>query len=195
MSADECCLGLRGRIRELESRASLLERQNAQLASMFLASCNLHELAEPERLLVLLKDTIVNLLGSERFGIYLGRRDGERLTLVAHEGLEGEGPMPRAGLVAKALDERRAIVATDEELRAGAPVVCVPLVAREIELGAIVIHGLLPHKGAIERHDRELIDLLAALAGPAILAAHMREQDECVRSALERLAEMPEAEV
>ncbi len=161
---------LRDRIATLERTADRVARENRHLTNMYVASYSLHETLDFERVLLLLKELIINMIGSEHFGIYLVSEHGDELELLAHEGFEPseEKRARSAGPIARALDERTPIFATDAERDCGAPLVSIPLVAHGAAFGVIALYRLLDHKRELEPEDRELIEVLAERASSAL---------------------------
>ena len=173
--------------REFANRYVRIERQNGHLASLYVASYNLHATLDFEQIVQQVREIVINLIGSESFGIYLADADGQELALLAHEGLDDDSPrlLKREGAVGVALDTRQSVFATEAQLREGAPLVTIPLVVDDSELGAIVIYHLLDHKHGIEAIDRELIDLLAGQAATAVYASRLYAESERKRVTLQ----------
>ena len=173
--------------RDFANRYVRIERQNGHLASLYVASYNLHVTLDFEQIVQHVKEIVINLIGSEQFGVYLSDAEGQEFALLAHEGLEDgcARVIRREHMVAQALDSHRAVFATPEEIERGAPMVCIPLVVDDSELGVIVIHQLLEHKHDLEPLDRELVDLLAGQAATALYASRIYAESERKRVTLQ----------
>jgi nitrate/nitrite-specific signal transduction histidine kinase len=172
--------------REFAERYVRIERQNGHLASLYVASYNLHATLDFEQILQHIREIVINLIGSEQFGVFL-LAESDELVLLAHEGLDDPARriLRREGLVAQALAEQKALFADAAARVAGAPLVCIPLVVDETELGAIVVYELLDHKHGLEALDREIIDLLAGQAATALYAARLYAESERKRVTLQ----------
>ena len=62
---------LRERIAVLERTADRIRRENRHLTNMYVTSYSLHQTLDFQRVLDLVKELGINLIGSEHFGIYL----------------------------------------------------------------------------------------------------------------------------
>lgn len=187
-AAPSCSRTLLERIRQLEAAVERLEHENLHFASMLVASTSLHTTLELDKVLQYVKETLINLIGSEQFGIYLAGDDGREFTLVAHEGLDGwDTSLRREGVIGRAMEGRVPMFASDAELRSGAPLVCIPLTAHDIELGVIAMYRLVDHKHALLPRDYEVIELLAREASGALhIARFYAEHSASVEPALRR---------
>lgn len=162
---------------EFEDRYLEIEKQNGNLASLYVATYNLHSTLDFTELLKLLREIVVNLLGSESFGVYArSARHDTQLELLAGEGIDlvAQRTLHTDGLVGEALTSRHVVFA--KEHVNGQPLACVPLHLGDEILGAIVIYGLLSHKVRFEPTDHELLELLATQAAIAFYAARLHAQ-------------------
>jgi nitrate/nitrite-specific signal transduction histidine kinase len=173
--------------REFAERYVRIERQNGNLASLYVASYNLHTTLDFEQIVQHVREIVINLIGSEQFGVFLADGEGKEFALLAHEGLEDGAPrlLKREGVIGRALDTRQSVFVSESEHRAGAPLVSIPLVVDDSELGVIVIYRLLDHKNGLESLDRELIDLLAGQAATAVYASRLYAESERKRVTLQ----------
>jgi GAF domain-containing protein len=158
-----------------------VERQNQNLASLYVASYRLHGTVDRGELMLGLQEIASNLIGSEEMGVFEVSEDGKRLSLAAFLGLDPERyrelPADR-GLIGHALRSGQTYVAGigpgvvraqgEENLTA-----CIPLMLAERPLGVIAIFRLLSHKPKIEDLDRELFELLAAQASVALYCTRL----------------------
>jgi nitrate/nitrite-specific signal transduction histidine kinase len=162
-------------VRELQQMLQTSERQNAQLTNLYVATFQLHASLELPHVQAAICEIAINLLGAEQYALLV--RDEERQiveAVVQSPGLElplahgrylGGDALVDAGLV-------------DGVLRLGpAPgssvVAAVPLTVQGSVLGMLVIQRLLPQKAGLAAEDRELLDVMAAHAASALLAAKM----------------------
>jgi hypothetical protein len=159
MSAHESSNALELRIAELES-------DNDRLASLYVASHQLHGTLERAHVLTAIQEIVVNLIGSENFGVFeLG---AESLSLVCSVGLEERD----AAVVRAGVQRIRSSIESGELLlrpaTAGDWVACVPLKVDGHVTGVIAICRLLSHKSELERLDFDLFELLATQAASAL---------------------------
>jgi len=160
---------------------AIVETQNNHLASLYTATYSLHGTLDREELLCVIQEIVLNLIGSEEFGIFELDRDGA-LQLVASTGLEGasyENLSPEDGIIGHTVrtgsqylpgqDATEIVPASYEsELTA-----CVPLRVGDQTTGAIAVFRLLAQKRGLEPVDYELFDLLGNQAAVALYAASL----------------------
>jgi len=161
---------------EMDQLLARTERQAAQLANLYVATYQLHASLDPEDVCAAIADIAVNLLGAERFWLLVAAEDGE-LAVTPQSSLT---PSPY-------LDERGGYRPGDPlvdgcvaALQIGfgpAPgsqaVAVVPFAAQGQLVGLLIIDAFLRHKHGVTGEDRELLDLLAAHAASALLAARV----------------------
>jgi hypothetical protein len=166
--------------REFADRYLRIEKQNGNLASLYVATYTLHATLKLETVVDCVREIVINLIGSEMFGVYVVNDDLTALTLLAHEGLEDPAhrTLPKSGIVEQALQTGRAIVVDTPEANGAGPIACAPLVIHDKILGVIAIYRLLDHKDGFEAIDRELLDMLAGHAATAIYSARLHGQAE-----------------
>ena len=177
--------------RQFADRYVRLERQNSDLISMYVATYRLHSTLDFGEVVRTVKEIIVNLVGSEVFGIYLADEAGPRLTLIAHEGMDktpiteirhGDGVLGTAaatGTLWVAPPE------TDLKSDLGHPIAAIPLKVDQRVIGLIVIFRLLAQKEAFDAVDYELFELLGGHAATALYVANLYAVSERKRSTLE----------
>lgn len=139
---------LRNQLERVAGDLAVIETQHAALTSLFVAAHQLHETVKREAVLSRLEEIIVNLVGSEEFGVY-ERTAGDELRRITQVGLRDDA------------DPRHA-----DDLAA-----CISLEIDGSIIGYIAIYRLLPHKPALEPADLELFDLLKTHAAAALLAS------------------------
>jgi hypothetical protein len=187
------------RLRVLEARVDHLEAENRDLrehldaatsqggqsarddllANLYVANFQLHRTLELDAVLASIREILINLVGAERFVLYLLDPDGKHLFPVADESSRptgsrrtpvGEGIM---GVVAKT-----GIPYFDSDGRNGDfhnPLACVPMKVDGQIIGVIQVHCLFVQKTALTPQDHELFGLLAETAGTALVAATLRQ--------------------
>jgi regulator of replication initiation timing len=160
-------------------RFSELEINNANLANLYVASYQLHGTLDREAVLNAIQEIVVNLVGSEEFGVF--ERSGGALTLACSVGL-GEDAIARS----RDLDARIWNAALEGQVfirdaeSAEGPVACLPLKLDDQVTGLIAIFSLLPHKPGLEPLDHELFDLLATHAATALYCTSLYERNVAV---------------
>jgi GAF domain-containing protein len=158
---------------ELQQLLQTTEAHAAQLTSLYVATYQLHASLELDDVRRAIAEIAINLLGAKRYALLVRDPDSGVIEIAARS--EGLSP-PFAG---ERYDGGDAMV--DAGLRDGVmrmgpmdgsrALVTVPLAARGEVLGTLVIVTLLPQKGGIMVEDRELLDVIAAHAASALLAA------------------------
>ncbi len=152
-----------------------VEQQNSNLANLYVASTRLHSTIDREEVLSVIIDIIEFLVGCEQVAIF--ESDDVILRLAASKGIEaerfreislGEGHIGRTALTGQPYV---AVCPGADETGLTA---CIPLKLRDRVYGALALFHLLPQKsGRLEPIDHELLDLLAAQAGPVLCAASL----------------------
>jgi nitrate/nitrite-specific signal transduction histidine kinase len=156
-----------------------IETQNTNLANLYVASHQLRSSLDREQILAAIKEIIINLIGSEDFGIFERIDDTDRLVLVdsfdpapqiVHEVRLGDGII---GTVAATGEPH---VSSDARNRVSGMTACIPLKVDDQVTGVIAVFRLLPQKAnVLESLDHELFDLLAAQAGIALYCSKLHE--------------------
>ena len=177
--------------REFADRYVHVERQNSDLINLYVASYRLHSTLAYDEVLQIIKEIVINMIGSEAFGVYAVNEVERRLLLLAHEGLDeladqtvrlGEGVLGKA---AESGALYTAVHRKDGRGSPDAPLACIPLKVSENTLGVIAIYELLPQKQGFEGIDFELFELLGGHAATAIYASKLYSESERKRTTLE----------
>lgn len=180
-----------GENRQFAERYVRLERQNSDLLSMYVATYRLHSTLDFAEVVRTVKEIIVNLVGSEVFGIYLFDDAQHRLTLIAHEGLDkraNEEIASTEGALGGATVSGKLWVAppeTDLNAELDTPIAAIPLKIDERVIGVIALFRLLSQKDAFGSVDYELFELLGGHAATALYVANLYAVSERKRSTLE----------
>jgi hypothetical protein len=168
--------------RQFAARFLEVEEENNALATLYVAGYQLHSTLDLDELLKTVIEIAINLLGAERFAVYLRKEGGGELAAVAAEGAPlGDFPPLQVGhgFAGKALAAARASwreANRSDDL--SEPIACIPLVVQGEPIGAIAIYGLLEQKEAFTPLDRELFSALGAHAATAIFAARLHSRSE-----------------
>jgi hypothetical protein len=168
--------------RSFEGRQEEIEQEVNDLANLYISSHQLHNSLSVRRVIRHLRDLCGQLVGALGFVIYL--RDGGNDSLVrpiAWEGLGtdeiptisvGEGVTGDA-FVTGITHVREGIAAEGGQGTLEDPVAVIPLIVQETVVGAISIVTMLEQKDRWASVDRELMKLLGAQAGVALVAANL----------------------
>ncbi len=161
-----------------------VEQRNNDLANLYVASYRLHGTLDREQILTAIQEIVINLIGSEEFGIYEIDQH-EKLQLVSSFGLEEEGfrSIPIGdGLIGGSARSGELYVANGNPPAEALPsetelTACIPLKLDDQVIGLIAVFRLLSQKGGrLESLDRELFDLLATQAATALYCLNLDTQ-------------------
>lgn len=162
----------------------LIEKQNNDLANLYVTSYRLHGTLDREEILQAIKETVINLIGSEHFAVFETDGDAGTMKLCAAMGIREEEfqevrvEEPLSSLasegktfLAPASGDAPATLGGKELLA------FVPLKLGERFSGAIALFSLLPQKnGQLGDLDMELFDLLANQAATALYCTKLHGQ-------------------
>ncbi|HLG13764.1 MAG TPA: GAF domain-containing protein [Blastocatellia bacterium] len=175
---------LDGRYQEIEAenkdfaqRYVEVEEQNESLANLYVASYRLHSTLDPLEVVECIKEILVNMVGTEEFGLYVVDEESSELVLA---GCEGEiAQRLERGRVAFG-DGLEGMVAqsgepffTDDAGEGGEVCACIPLKIKERVVGVIAMYKLLPHKMGLSALDHKLLELLAGHAATALVSSKL----------------------
>jgi hypothetical protein len=179
--------------REFADRYVQVERQNSDLLSLYVASQRLHSTLDYAEVVVIVKEIIVNLVGTETFTIYIVDESTSKLVLIGQEGMEGVVGAT-VDLAADVLGEcvrsgemRMAPDGSDLHRRGPDPIACIPLKIGDSVLGVIAIYALLRQKQSFRQVDFELFDLLGGHAASALYVSSLYLVSERKRNTLQGL--------
>jgi len=155
-----------------------VEQRSSHLANLYVASYRLHETIERDAVVEAIQEIIINLIGSEEFGIFEFDAREEALPLTDSFGIDPE-EFAAGGLacdcIARAARSGDVYVAPSRRTDAPcAPIACIPLRAAGRVTGVIAVFQLLAHKPDLEPIDHELFDLLATQAGAALHCSQLQ---------------------
>lgn len=158
--------------RHLKDRLSESEEEQFRFVNLYIACQRLAMSPDVGEILEILQEIVVNLVGSEQYGLYfVGKTEGSPLELIV-ERVEGTGECRRPPAthprIVEAFETGGIYVS---ETRDSSPVAVIPLKNHDQVLGALVLYGILPQKAAFTPIDVELFELLSSLAGRALYSA------------------------
>jgi hypothetical protein len=166
--------------RDIYDRYHDIERENNNLANLYVASFQLHSTMELRELTQIILEILLNFVGAKTFAIQLVDEDHGKLRTLAAEGID-RAKVPEGGVAEGRIGE---VIKSGhhyidgERLRTRAdvahldrPVIVVPLKIRDRVVGVLIIWDLLSQKTALADVDYELFNLLAAHAASALQGA------------------------
>jgi len=179
--------------REFADRYVQVERQNSDLVSLYVASQRLHSTLNYDEVVTIVKEIVINLVGSEDFAIYVVDAPAARLVLVGQEGMEGVAEpsvVVGTGALGQCVQSGQPFVLADggpvHEL-GPEPIACIPLKVGDDVVGVIAIHTLLGQKQGFRAVDLEMFELLGAHAATALYSSSLYAVSERKRNTLEGL--------
>ncbi|MBI4823207.1 MAG: GAF domain-containing protein [Nitrospirae bacterium] len=179
-----------------------VEEENNNLANLYVASYQLHSTLDFNEVLRIVLEIIINLIGAEKFAIFLMDEKTNELLAVAAEGLS-TNTIPKVkigeGIIGKVTKEGVSYFHSDMQIKGdaqtGKPIVCIPLKIKEHVIGVISIYSLFIQKNSFTNMDYELFNLLAGHAATAVFSARLYTQSErkltTLQSFLELLKDKP----
>jgi GAF domain-containing protein len=161
----------------LTRRLVATEQQASRLTNLYVITYQLHATLDPEEVQSAIAEIALDMLGAERFALLLRSEDDSACRIVLRRGMEDRpssrfaGPVYIGGdaFVDRGLADGQLLLGPEPGSEALA---VVPLRIQGSVAGALVVFELLPHRVAPLTDDRELLDLVAAHAASALLAAH-----------------------
>lgn len=160
-------------------RFAEVENQFADLANLFVASNQLHSSLSPRGVTRRVKEVLAQLVGAERYCIYLSNPEQTELVPIASEGVRGDQLTPLAvggGPLANVLDTGEAFVDEDSDSSNGSvdePRAVIPLRIDDRVVGVIAIFATLEQKTRFSDVDFELFKLLGQHAATALVSASL----------------------
>jgi hypothetical protein len=160
-----------------EADAARAEADLAGLASLYIATYQLHASLEPSEVLRHIGELAEQFLGAQGFALYVADDAGRRLLPLTSVGFAAgadplpadEGPLGLAYLTGVA-----AVTSGDpREGSAERPAAVIPLQLQGQVRGVFAIFRTLPQKDIFSAGDRELLRLLGDQAMPALAAARL----------------------
>lgn len=159
-----------------EERTSEVEQELHDLANLYIASSHLHATLSVRGVVRHMRELLQQLLGAERYAIFV-LRDPDRASVLVAEGIDpttvipvGEGP------IGTVIATGRSRVVEGPPQPPGtleSPLAIIPLRVRERVLGAIVVVSVFEQKERWAAVDHELLDLMGAQAGIALVSARL----------------------
>ncbi|UJR78819.1 GAF domain-containing protein [Sandaracinus amylolyticus] len=177
------------RTKQSEVRTFEIEQELHDLANLYIASSHLHATLSVRGVVKHLSELLQQLMGGERYAIFLMERGGERAWPLLSENLGnlgsivvGEGPIGIAMMtgVPRIRDDEPLPPGTLEE-----PLAIVPMMVRGVCVGVIVVVSVLAQKERWAAVDHALFDFLGSHGGTALIAANQYASQSDPRTALD----------
>lgn len=172
--------------KDFAARYLEVEEENNNLANLYVASYQLHSTLDFAEVLRIVVEIIINLIGTDEFGILLLDEVTNELSVVASEGIDNiknKKIKVGDGIIGNAAKSGESYFETDlehfvptSELH---PIVCIPLKIKDYIIGVIAIFSLMEQKDKkLTKTDYELLSMLAGHAATAIFSSKLYSQSE-----------------
>ena len=163
-----------------------VEEENNNLANLYVASYQLHSTLDFDEVLRLIIEIIINMIGSDKFAVFLIDEDSNNLSIVASEGIHeektkrikvGEGKIGEVAQTGDSFFEPD--IKNFEPKSEMDPIICIPLIINEHLIGVIAIFSLFEQKkDNLSKGDYELFSMLGGHAATAIFSAKLYSRSE-----------------
>jgi len=152
--------------RNYAERFHQIERENASLASLYVATYQIHSGSGPGEVLRTVLEILVNFVGAKTFSVFILDEETRLLRPIATEGMPPPAPVPLGeGRIGRVCESGQGSFDGD------APRIAVPLLWKQRVVGVVAIWELLSQKTELLDVDYELFHLLGAHAASALAAA------------------------
>lgn len=169
---------------DFDARFHEMEDDFANLANLFVASNSLHSSLSPRAVTRRIKEVLEQLVGAERFGVYLATNDGRTLSPIAVVGLGPDDPsvdMLASGPVGEVARSGVARIDDEADPSAGTiekPPAVFPLQIDDNIVGVVAIFRSFGQKTKFSTVDFELFKLLGQHAALALMGSGLYAQAE-----------------
>src|ERR1044071_5589828 len=152
-----------------------VEEQNESLANLYVASHRLHSTLDSSEVIECIKEILLNMIGSEDFGLYVLDDETDELVRAGYEGETAAGDEKARLALGQGLEGVVALGGEPifGELTGEGPCACVPLKIKDRIVGVIAIYSLLSHKRGLSVLDHKLLELLAGHAASALISSKL----------------------
>lgn len=154
-----------------------IETELGNVGNLYVACSQMFGSTSPRGVMRHVKEVLAQLVGAERYAIYLVSNDRTELVPVASEGVGGDQlvnhPADR-GAVGDAFRNGTMVLAENTDTSEGTidqPAALVPLRVDDRTVGVVVVYSTLPQKKSFSLVDHELFNLLGRQAVWALAAA------------------------
>ena len=163
---------------EFTARVQEVESEFANLANLFVASNQLHSSLSPRGVTRRIKEVLAQLVGAERYCMYLANADNTELVPIAYEGVAGSA-LTTVKIAGSELGDavlKGTAAVSDHDPTEGTvqrPAAIIPLSVDEKTVGVIAIFSTLAQKKRFDTVDFELFKLLGQHAAAALVSASL----------------------
>ncbi|MEK6409250.1 MAG: GAF domain-containing protein [Acidobacteriota bacterium] len=161
--------------KDFAQRYVQVEEQNESLANLYVASHRLHSTLDSAEVLECIKEILLNMIGSEDFGLFVVDDETHELVRAGYEGDTGGRPDKAQVTLGEGIEGVVALTGEPyfSEGEGDGPRACVPLKIKERVVGLITIYQLLSHKKGLTELDHQLMELLAGHAASALISSRL----------------------
>ncbi len=171
-----------------------IERQNSNFISLYVASSQLHATLDHDTVLRNIAEIVINLIGAEKFGVYLYEEEIQSFRRAIEEGMDEEelvGVPFGDNLLSQVARTGELYMEPDNAHHGGKlPIAVLPLMVTDELMGLLVIFRLLEQKDGFEELDLELFELLASHAATALMSSQLYQRTERKAATLEGLIQL-----
>lgn len=165
-------------------RFEQIERENNDLASLFVAQTQLHATLDASEVVQVVMEILLNFVGAQRFAVMLADRAGV-LRVFTTEGVDPDTLRPvesGRGIIGTVMASGEPHIENDaaterREPGHAEPTVCFPLAVGDRVIGAVAIWCFLAQKHSLEELDRRIFELLWTGGGRALEAARLASRE------------------
>jgi len=152
-----------------------VEEQNESLANLYVASHRLHSTLDSAEVIECIKEILLNMIGSEDFGLFVVDDETGELIRSGYEGETAAGDNKARLALGEGLEGVVALGGEPifGEITGEGPCACVPLKIKDRMVGVIAIYSLLSHKRGLSVLDHKLLELLAGHAASALISSKL----------------------
>jgi hypothetical protein len=164
---------------KVTQRVQEVETEFSNLASLFVASNQIHSSLSPRSVTRRIKEVLSQIVGAERYSMYLINPEGTELVPIASEGVPGDDLVPvrlDGNRIATAFSSGTALIDGENDPSKGtfgAPAAIVPLSVDDQVVGVIAVFSTLAQKERFDTVDFELFKLLGQHAAAALVGASL----------------------
>lgn len=164
---------------QVTERVHEVETEFSNLASLFVATNQIHSSLSPRGVTRRIKEVLAQMVGAERYSMYLVNPQGTELIPIASEGVAGADLVPvrlDASRIGLAFLGGAALVDEDSDPSQGTlhnPAAVIPLSVDDQIVGVIAIFSTLSQKKRFDTLDFELFRLLGQHAAAALVGASL----------------------
>ena len=169
---------------QFTTRVQEVESEFSNLANLYVASNQLHSSLSPRGVTRRIKEVLAQLVGAERYSMYLANEQATELVPIASEGVPGGELLPvpvhgsRLGAVFQNGEAKVEEEGDPSHGELDRPAAVIPLVVDERVVGVIAIFSTLSQKKRFDAVDFELFRLLGQQAAAALVSASLFAQAE-----------------